>query len=148
MEATVERQLRDLASRVLLVHQAIAERLGLGFSDLKALDLAGWSSGDVTAGRIAEATGLSTSAVTALLDRLESAGFIERRRDATDRRRVRVTSTGKREREVRQAFQPLQDATQQVLASYTPRELELITGFLTNLENVMTVMATTVQTAT
>ena len=141
VRATVDRQLRDLASRVLLVHQAIAERLGLGLSDLKALDLAGWAGGPVTAGRIAEATGLSTSAVTTLLDRLEGAGFIERRRDAADRRRVFVASTGKREREVAQAFQPLQRATRELLAGYTAGELELITGFLGHLEAVMAELA-------
>lgn len=137
LRAVIERQLRDLTSWVLLVHQAIAERLGLGMSDLKALDLAGWSGGPVTAGRIAEVTGLSTSAVTALLDRLEGAGFIERRRDPADRRRIFVASTGKREREVAQAFQPLQGATQQLLSGYSPGELELITGFLSRLEAVM-----------
>src|SRR5579875_1334032 len=57
--------------------------------------------------------------VAALLDRLEGAGFIERRRDPADRRRVFVISTGKREREVAQAFQPLQQATQQLLSGYT-----------------------------
>ena len=137
VRAVVDRQLRDLTSRVLLVHQAIAERLGLGLSDLKALDLAGWAGGPVTAGRIAEVTGLSTSAVTALLDRLEGAGFIERHRDAADRRRVFVTSTGKREREVLAAFQPLQRATQELLARYNTGELELITGFLGHLDTVM-----------
>ena len=142
MRATVDRQLRDLTSRVLLVHQAIAERLGLGLSDLKALDLAGWAGGPVTAGRIAEITGLSTSAVTALLDRLEGAGFVERHRDAADRRRVFVTSTGKREREVLAAFQPLQQATQELLASYSAGELELVTGFLGHLETVMAGLAT------
>ena len=137
LAAVVDRQLRDLTSWVLVVHQLITERLGLGLSDLKAVDLAGRSGGLVTAGRIAAATGLSTSAVTALLDRLEREGFVERRRDAADRRRVFVVSTGKREAEVARAFQPLQDATLDLLKDYGSQELELVTGFLSRLEETM-----------
>ncbi|GEM_PF-6044408 len=79
--------------------------------------------------------------VAALLDRLEGAGFIERRRDPADRRRVFVISTGKREREVAQAFQPLQQATQQLLSGYTPGELKLVIGLLGRLEAVMAEVA-------
>ena len=95
--AAMDQLLRDQASRVLVVHQAIADRFDLGPSDLKAVDLASRGGPALTAGRIADATGLSNSAVTALLDRLERQGFIERRRDGADRRRVTVVSTGKHE---------------------------------------------------
>ena len=68
---------REGASRALMLHQAVADRFGLGPSDIKCLDLAR-DEPDLTAGRVAEATGLSASAVTSVLDRLETAGFIER----------------------------------------------------------------------
>ena len=132
----IDQALRDQASRVLVVHQAIADRFGLGPSDLKAVDLASRSDRGgqpLTAGQIAEATGLSNSAVTSLLDRLERQGFIERRRDPADRRRVTVVSTGKREAELALAFQPLFRTTEQVLARCGTAELELITGFLRHL---------------
>lgn len=79
--------LREQASRTLMFHQAIAERAGLGPTDMKALDLAR-SEPSLTAGRLAAVTGLSTSATTALLDRLERRGFVERHRDPADRRKV------------------------------------------------------------
>lgn len=63
---------------------------------VKCLDLARGEP-DLAAGRIAAATGLSASAVTSVLDRLERAGFIERVRDPADRRKVRVRSTGRHE---------------------------------------------------
>jgi DNA-binding MarR family transcriptional regulator len=125
--------LRDQASRVLVVHQAIADRFGLGPSDLKAVDLASRTGEALTAGQIADATGLSNSAVTALLDRLERQGFIERRRDVADRRRVVVVSTGKREAELALAFRPLFRSTQHVLARYSTAELELLVGFMRQL---------------
>lgn len=131
--AAMDRLLRDQAGRVLVVHQAIADRFGLGPSDLKAVDLASRAGETLTAGQIAEATGLSNSAVTALLDRLERQGFVERRRDPADRRRVTVVSTGKRERELGLAFQPLYQTTQEVLARYGTDELELLIGFMQRL---------------
>ena len=57
---------REGASRALMLHQAVADRFGLGPSDIKCLDLAR-DEPDLTAGRIAEATGLSASAVTSCL---------------------------------------------------------------------------------
>ncbi|WP_323746767.1 MarR family transcriptional regulator [Catenulispora pinisilvae] len=76
----------------------VADRalFGLGASDIKCLDLAR-AEPDLTAGRIAGVTGLSAAAVTALLDRLERAGFIERVRGTDDRRKVHVRSTGRHE---------------------------------------------------
>jgi DNA-binding MarR family transcriptional regulator len=125
----MDQLLRDQASRVLVVHQAIADRFDLGPSDLKA------SRGGpaLTAGRIADATGLSNSAVTALLDRLERQGFIERRRDGADRRRVAVVSTGKHEQELARAFEPLQHTTRDVLSRYDTAQLELLVGFMRQL---------------
>ena len=131
--ADIDQALRDQAGRVLVVHQAIADRFGLGPSDLKAVDLASRAGRALTAGQIAEATGLSHSAVTALHDRLERQGFIERRRDPADRRKVVVVSTGKREAELALAFQPLFHTTQRVLNRYSTAELELLAGFLRHL---------------
>ena len=84
--------MRENASRTLMLHQAVADRFGLGSTDMKAMDLARGESG-LTAGRLAELTGLSGPAVTALLDRLERRGLIERQRDPHDRRKVLVIAT-------------------------------------------------------
>jgi DNA-binding MarR family transcriptional regulator len=129
----MDSMLRDQAGRVLVVHQAIADRFGLGPSDLKAVDLAARAGGTLTAGQVAAATGLSNPAVTALLDRLERQGFIERRSDPADRRRVIVVSTGKREQETARAFGPLQALTRDVLEHYSTAELELLAGFVQRL---------------
>lgn len=85
--------MRESASRTLMLHQAVAERFGLNPTDLKCLDLAR-NEDRLTAGRLAELTGLRTSSVTAVLDRLERRGLVERRRDPADRRKVIVVATG------------------------------------------------------
>lgn len=66
-----------------------AERLGIGLSDFDALLLIE-ATGAMTAGRIAEAMGLTTGAVTGLIDRLERAGWVQRTRHEADRRQVLI----------------------------------------------------------
>jgi DNA-binding MarR family transcriptional regulator len=68
---------------------AAAERLGVGPSDFDALLLID-ATGPLTAGRIAEAMGLTTGAVTGLIDRLERAGWVQRTRHEADRRQVLI----------------------------------------------------------
>ena len=69
--------------------QAVADAAGLNRTDMRCLDVLG-REGPVTAGRLAEATGLTSGAMTTALDRLERAGLALRTRDAVDRRRVLV----------------------------------------------------------
>ncbi len=80
--------LRIVAS-LIIGNQRIAERLGLGMTDMQFLTHLR-REGAITPGRLAELTGLSSGTVTGVLDRLEAAGFARRERDATDRRRVLV----------------------------------------------------------
>jgi DNA-binding MarR family transcriptional regulator len=72
--------------------EAVAEAVGVNRTDMRCLDLVG-REGPVTAGRLAEATGLTTGAMTTALDRLERAGLARRTRDTADRRRVLVEMT-------------------------------------------------------
>jgi DNA-binding MarR family transcriptional regulator len=74
--------------------QAVADAAGLNLTDMGCLD---WldREGPLTAGQLAERTGLSSGAMTTALDRLEVAGVVVRRRDAQDRRRVLVEPTPK-----------------------------------------------------
>lgn len=134
--AEIEDGVRDNGGRGQLLHQAIAERFGLNPTDMKCVDLAR-SEPRLTAGRLAEITGMSTSATTAVLDRMERAGFIERMRDPDDRRRVIVVSTGRREQEVGAAFEPLREVMRSVLEAYDDDELALIAGFTTRLNEML-----------
>jgi DNA-binding MarR family transcriptional regulator len=69
--------------------QAVADAIGLNRTDMRCLDVI-QREGPVPAGRLADETGLTTGAITTVLDRLERAGFARRTRDPTDRRRVLV----------------------------------------------------------
>jgi DNA-binding MarR family transcriptional regulator len=82
---------RELSTTSIFFHQAIAGKLGLNVTDTRCFELMSrYSQGPLTAGDLARATGLTTGAVTGILDRLEKAGLVERYRNAIDRRKVFV----------------------------------------------------------
>jgi DNA-binding MarR family transcriptional regulator len=72
--------------------QAVADAIGINRTDLRCLDVI-QREWPVPAGRLAEQTGLTTGAITTVLDRLERAGYARRVRDPNDRRRVLVEPT-------------------------------------------------------
>src|ERR671932_2481021 len=89
----------ELLSEVRMSHnatdrfdQAVADALGVNRTDMRCTDVLE-REGPVTAGRLAEATGLTTGAITTVIDRLERGGFARPLRDPDDRRRVRVDLT-------------------------------------------------------
>jgi DNA-binding MarR family transcriptional regulator len=82
---------RALGNSAAMINHACAERLGLHATDWECVNLLNEAlPTPLTAGRLAELTGLSTGAVTGVIDRLEARGFARRERDPDDRRRVIV----------------------------------------------------------
>src|SRR5215472_11976761 len=82
---------RKMSTQTVFLHQAIAQSVGLNATDTKCVDLILRApDGSVTAGQLSEMTGLTTGAITHILDRLEKRQFIERARDTEDRRKVFV----------------------------------------------------------
>jgi DNA-binding MarR family transcriptional regulator len=72
--------------------EAACTKLGINRTDLRCLNIVD-NHGSMTAGRLAELSGLTTAAVTSVLDRLERAGYARRLRDQADRRQVLVELT-------------------------------------------------------
>jgi DNA-binding MarR family transcriptional regulator len=85
--AELRREVRAAQSAVAAVDNAVAERLGINATDHRCLDILD-QRGPMTAGALAEALGLSRSAVTTVLDRLEQRRYIRRRANPDDRRQV------------------------------------------------------------
>ncbi len=116
---------RELSTRAILFHQALVGRFGLNATDHKCLDILR-NEGLVTAGRLAELTGLSTGAITATLDRLEKAGFVERTKDHKDRRKVVVRILPRAEKKLTPLFRSLGKSMAVIHAGYTAAELSTI----------------------
>lgn len=109
--------------------QAVADAAGLNRTDMRALDVIG-REGPVTAGRVAEATGLTSGAMTTALDRLERAGFARRVRDAGDRRRVLVEITPEAQREGERLYGPQLAYAERLYRRYNVAQLELLLEFV------------------
>src|SRR5215468_276883 len=126
--AALEREMRKASAQGVLFGQIVAERLGVNSSDLECLDIV-ILRGPVTAGDLAAATGLTTGAITGVVDRLERAGFARRERDAEDRRKVLVRALPAVERRIAPLFEPMQRAVAAALADYTDAELSFLLTF-------------------
>src|SRR5262245_44660164 len=120
--------MRKASAQGVLYSATVAERLGLASSDLECLDIV-VLGGPATAGALAEATGLTSGAITGVIDRLERAGFARRERDPSDRRKVLVRALPAIERSIGPLYAPMQRASEAALAPYSERELELLLGF-------------------
>lgn len=124
---------RQVSTRTILMHAAMADCLGLNHADHKALDLIYEAERDgklMTAGQLAEQSGLTTGSVTSLVDRLEKANFVRRIADPHDRRKVVLEPTHARDLELGALFMPLAAAAAELSARYTDAELEVIVDYM------------------
>jgi len=129
--------IRRASSLIQLMGQAAADRIGINATDLNCLNILSFS-GQLTAGELARATGLTTASITGVTDRLAEAGFVHRERDAHDRRRVVIhLNLDKALSEVATVFLPMVRAWQQMASRYTDDELRLIVDFYGRMEQVL-----------
>jgi DNA-binding MarR family transcriptional regulator len=110
--------------------QAVAEAVGVNRTDMRCLDVL-QRDGPLTAGRLAEATGLTTGAMTTALDRLERIGYARRVRDVADRRRVLVELTEKAS-ELNAFYGEHAAESERLYKRYTEEQLELLLEFVRN----------------
>ncbi len=122
---------RELSTVSIFFHQSIATKLGINVTDTRCFELmARYANGPLTAGDIARHTGLTTGAITGILDRLEKAGLVERFRDASDRRKVFVRPCMEALQRVARLYDGLAAASLKHAAAYSTQELELVKSYL------------------
>lgn len=132
----VSEGLRRTSAYSVLFNEAVAERVGLNATDLRCLDFIG-REGPLTPGRLAELTSLTTGAITGIVDKLEQRGFVERRPDPHDRRRVIVSARPDAPAGVGPLFASLAEAMEQLCSRYSAEDLETIVDFVEQLEPIM-----------
>jgi DNA-binding MarR family transcriptional regulator len=127
---TLAAQLTEVSGLSVLFSQTVAEAVGLNLTDLEALAIL-QREGPIAAGRLAELTGLTTGAVTGIVDRLERKGYVRRVPDPADRRRVIVqVEADAVDREVMPLYAGMAEAAHSLIAELSDRDQELILGFL------------------
>jgi DNA-binding MarR family transcriptional regulator len=123
-------EIRRSQNRSDAFDEAVSEKVGINRTDLRCLDIISQEGGRLTAGRLARLAGLTTGAMTTVLDRLERAGYARRVRDEVDRRRVQVELVEDAMQTFWPYYEPLADLSRELFGRYSEEELELILDFL------------------
>ncbi len=116
---------RGLGNASAMLNHAVAEWLGLNPTDWECVSVL-FDRGPLTAGQLAKVTGLTTGAVTGLIDRLEAAGYVRSTRDPADRRRVIVELVPERLDEVFPVFAPMLADMVASHAAFTDAQMEAV----------------------
>jgi DNA-binding MarR family transcriptional regulator len=126
----LEHAVRRSSALGVIFGQTVASRVGISSSDLECLDFLNLE-GRVTAGRLAELTGLTTGAITGVVDRLEKAGLVRRERDDSDRRKVFIAPVTESVAKVGKFYEHMQRAVLKDWETYSDAELRLLLRFMT-----------------
>ena len=121
--------MREFDASLDLLDHAVATALGIGRTDLRAMELIS-RGGPRTAGELAADLGLTTGAVTALVDRMEKTGLLRRVRSTADRRQVHVELTANARRLEASVFGPLARESAKAIGRFSGPERAVIVDFL------------------
>jgi DNA-binding MarR family transcriptional regulator len=132
---SVLRSLRRVNLQGSFLGQSVAIRFGLSESDIETLEQL-IDMGATTAGKLSEVTGLTSGAVTRVIDRLEQSGYVRRVPDPADRRRVIVEAVPEKVAAIQSTLNRLSTAGAEEMGRYSEAQLELITEFLTRMEEI------------
>ena len=124
---------REYSIGTVLFHQAVGQLLGVNVTDMKCLDLI-MLKGSASPSELAEYTGLSTGATTAMIDRLEKAKLVERHPHPKDRRGTTVVLSTEAMRRLPVLFESLANAMRDLVSGYSKRELEVLADFFSKVD--------------
>jgi DNA-binding MarR family transcriptional regulator len=116
---------RDYGVHLTRLRNAMGDWLGLNATDMECLRLL-FLKGIATPSELAKHTGLTSGATTAMLDRLEKAGLIERRPNPDDRRGTLITPVKSGAEKIASGFESARKAQDELISSYSEKELEII----------------------
>jgi DNA-binding MarR family transcriptional regulator len=116
---------REYGIHLTRLRNAMSERMGFNVTDMECLRLL-YLKGIATPSELARYTSLTSGATTAMLDRLERAGMIERRPNPEDRRGTLITPAKSGAERVASWFESARKAQDELISSYSEKELEII----------------------
>ncbi|MFF4185061.1 MarR family winged helix-turn-helix transcriptional regulator [Streptomyces sp. NPDC001691] len=119
----------DLAGSLGRLNDLIAQQLGIAQTDLLCLHVLN-RAGVTTAGELGSRLGRSTGAVTHMIDRLEKAGYVRRKPDPSDRRRVLVEASRPGLDRIASFYADIDARTRRLMTTFTDDQLAAIQTFL------------------
>jgi DNA-binding MarR family transcriptional regulator len=122
-------EVRRSQSATARFDQAVADAMGVNRTDMRCVDVIE-REGAVPAGRLAEVTGLTSGAITTVIDRLERAGIARRVRDDGDRRRVLVELTPSAREQGRDYYSAHVEQSEVLYRRYSEAQIELLLEFV------------------
>lgn len=123
-------QFRYVSANSVMFSQAVADKVGLHSTDNECLDFL-LLNGASTAGQLSAMTGLTTGAMTAVIDRLEKAGYVHREHSKDDRRKVIVVpNVEKINAEITSYTMPMGQALFDIAVDFTEEELDAMLRFV------------------
>jgi DNA-binding MarR family transcriptional regulator len=129
---------RDFATAVITFHEAVARRLGMSAAEHKVLGVLS-EIGVATPGQLAAAAGLTTGAITGIVDRLEAAGHAKREPNPADRRSllIRALPSPERLQVIGPIFQSLTEAMAELRSRYSAEELGVVQRYLAETVDIL-----------
>lgn len=127
--AEIGTEVQEFQNATDAVDEAVAELLGLNRTDQRCLGVL-FVRGPLTAGQLADAAAVSPGAMTAVLDRLERAGFVRRVREEEDRRRVLVEVTPEARRRAEELYGPIAADGFAAMRQVSIEDLAMILAFI------------------
>jgi DNA-binding MarR family transcriptional regulator len=124
----LEHAMRKSSAQGTIYGSAVADSAGISSSDMDCMDFLNLE-GRMTAGRLAELTGLTTGAITGVADRMEKAGLVRRERDPDDRRKVFLVPEPQNVARIGRLYGPMQRAMHGLWDGYSDAELKLLLKF-------------------
>ena len=138
----LEHAMRKSSAQGTIYASAVADSVGISSSDMDCMDFLNLE-GRMTAGRLAELTGLTTGAITGVVDRMEKVGLVRRERDAEDRRKVFIAPVKESMVKLGRLYEPLQRAMQKQSSRYTDVEVRVLLRYAT--ESYQSILDATTQ---
>jgi DNA-binding MarR family transcriptional regulator len=128
---------KQISDATILMHEAIARKADLTAADRKYLGII-LDNGSLTAGELSNLTGLTTGAITGLIDRLEKKKLVKREFDKSDRRKVFIVpNIDKASRLFANSHLDLPAQFEHLLSTFTAKEIQVIERYLTSTVEIM-----------
>ena len=121
----LENAMRIGSSQGAVFAKMVADRAGISSADMDCIDFVN-VEGRMTAGRLAELTGLTTGAITGVIDRMEKDGYVRRERDESDRRKVFIVPVEGRMMQMGRSYEFVKGAMQKQCEADSDAELKFL----------------------